>query len=259
MNEIRALYEQEQRKEVHYHGMRTEQTPDVVRVVALEEGNGSVIYSHLDASNVDRVIAEQIAYFEGIGQDFEWKVFDYDTPPNLRERLTAAGFECGEPESIMVLDLDTAPASLFASVTADIRRITNPAQLDQVVQVLNQVWDEDQTWLGNYLAGEMTHAGENVSIYLASVDGVPASTAWIRFHEGSHFAGLWGGSSLAAYRQRGLYTSLLSVRAQEARQRGIRYLTIDASPMSEPIVTKYGFQRLAIAHECNWHVRKATS
>jgi hypothetical protein len=257
MNEILALYEQDQRKQVQYHGMRTEQTPDVVRLVALDGGEGAVVYSRLDESNADRVIREQIAHFEALGQNFEWKLFDYDAPADLHERLIAHGFEIDEAEAIMVLDLQTAPAVLFDPVTVDVRRIA-ASQMDQVVQVLNQVWNDDHEGLGKYLVEELTHQGSYLSIYMAYVDGIPASTAWIRFHENSQFAGLWGGSSLAAYRQRGLYTALLSVRAQEARQRGIRYLTIDASPMSQPIVAKHGFQSLAISHACKWEIKKAS-
>lgn len=256
MNEILALYEQDQRKQVSYYGMRTEHTPDVVRLIALDGGEGAVIYSRLDEANADRVIREQIAYFEGLGQDFEWKIFDYDTPADLQDRLIAHGFDVEDAETIMVLDLDTAPAVLFEPVTADVRRI-DASQMDQVLGVLNQVWDDDQSGLTAYLTQEMAHPGDYLSIYIAFVDGVPASTAWIRFHEGSPFAGLWGGSSLPAYRQRGLYTALLAVRAQEARQRGIRYLTIDASPMSEPIVRKHGFQTLAISHACKKAIKQA--
>lgn len=255
LSRILALYEQDQRISIHYHGMRTEQTPDVVRLVALAEGQGAVIYSRLTVSNVDQVIRDQIAYFEGIGQDFEWKVFSHDTPSDLRERLMAYGFVSDDAEAIMVLDLEAAPETLFAQSPVEIRRITDPSQIDTVVQVLNQVWDDDQSSLGTWLAEELAHQGDHLSVYIAFVDGVPASTAWIRFHENSPFAGLWGGSSLPQYRQRGLYTALLAVRAREARQRGVRYLTIDASPMSEPIVRKYGFQTLATAHACLWMKR----
>jgi predicted acetyltransferase len=85
---------------------------------------------------------------------------------------------------------------------------------------------------------------------------VPACSAWIRFHPPTQFASLWGGSTLPAYRKHGLYTAVLAVRAQEARRRGYRFLTIDASPMSRPIVEKHGFQFLTYAHACNWHVRR---
>ena len=91
-----------------------------------------------------------------------------------------------------------------------------------------------------------------MSVYVAYVDGVPASAAWIDFHENNAFAGLWGGSTLPQYRQRGLYTALVSVRAQEAIARGVRYLTSDASPMSRAVLEKYGFRLLAYAWECNY-------
>jgi GNAT superfamily N-acetyltransferase len=93
---------------------------------------------------------------------------------------------------------------------------------------------------------------EQVSIYVAYVDGVPASVGWIDFHERSDFAGLWGGSTLPAYRKRGLYTALVAERAQEAIQRGVRYLTIDASPMSRAVLEKFGFRLMAYAYECNF-------
>ncbi len=65
------------------------------------------------------------------------------------------------------------------------------------------------------------------------------------FYDGrSPFASLWGGSTLASHRKRGFYTALLAVRVQEAIRRGARYLTIDASPMSRPIVARFGFVHL---------------
>ena len=102
----------------------------------------------------------------------------------------------------------------------------------------------------------MAADSERIQFYMAYADGVPACAAWIRFHPGTQFASLWGGSTLPAYRRRGLYTAVLSVRAQEARRRGYRFLTIDASPMSRPIVAKHGFQVLTFAHACNWHVKR---
>jgi hypothetical protein len=39
---------------------------------------------------------------------------------------------------------------------------------------------------------------------------------------------------------------------QEARQRGYRYLTIDASPMSRPIVARHGFIQLTSAIQFGW-------
>jgi hypothetical protein len=45
------------------------------------------------------------------------------------------------------------------------------------------------------------------------------------------------------------------VRAREARARDFGFLTVDASPMSRPILETHGFTLLATARACMWHVR----
>ena len=93
-----------------------------------------------------------------------------------------------------------------------------------------------------------------LSVYVAYVDETPACAGWIYFEKG-HFAGLWGGSTLEAYRGQGLYTALLAARVREARARGVPYLTIDAGEMSRPIVARHGFQTITTATACKWQGR----
>jgi GNAT superfamily N-acetyltransferase len=69
----------------------------------------------------------------------------------------------------------------------------------------------------------------------------------------SQFASLWGGSTLPEFRGRGLYSALLEARITEARQHGIRFLTIDAMAMSRPIAARFGFQVLTHATGCVRH------
>ena len=255
--EILALFDKEQRQEVSYYNvLRREATPHVVRHIHRdpEQGESMVIYSSLTADNAAEVIQAEVAYFESIGHDFEWKVYDHDTPPDLRQRLQAFGFEIGEQEAVMALDLNEAPDVLLQPIKHEVRRITDPAQIEDIVSVQQQVWpDEDfTTWLAHELQGNLQHNGQNISIYAAYADGQPVSSAWITYHQGSQFAGLWGGATLPAYRGRGIYTALIAARLQEARQRGVRYLTIDASPMSRPIVQKHGFKFLTNTYPCKW-------
>ena len=102
-----VLYDQDQRKEVEYPNMRREAMPHVVRYInTSSHQEGTVLYSQLNEANVDDVIREQMSYFESIGQDFEWKVYDYDQPSGLKERLASYGFAVEEAEAIMVLDLE---------------------------------------------------------------------------------------------------------------------------------------------------------
>ena len=82
------------------------------------------------------------------------------------------------------------------------------------------------------------------------------SAGWIYYPPESQFARLWGGSTLEGNRSRGLYTALLAARAQEAQRRGVGYLTVDASPMSQPILEHFGFVKIADSYPCKWKVIK---
>jgi GNAT superfamily N-acetyltransferase len=259
ITELRALYDQDQRQDVEYPFVRREVTPHVVRSVDLTGWRGYVIYSRLDAANADAVIAEQIAYFESLGQDFEWKLFEQDSPPDLRERLKAHGFEIGDEEAIMVLDMDSVPAVLLEPVRHNVRRITDPDQVKSVLSVQSQVWGDANDFLKERLATELRSVPDFISMYAVYADGMPVSSAWIDFPPHSRFAGLWGGATLPAYRQHGCYTALLAVRLQEARRRGAHFLTVDASPMSRPILEKFGFQRISTAYACTWRVQKTAA
>ncbi|HEX6303355.1 MAG TPA: GNAT family N-acetyltransferase [Anaerolineales bacterium] len=250
-SQLIALFDQDQRIDVEYPDMRREVTPNVVRHINTSgAGEGMIIYSGLNETNADDVIREQVDYFESIGQDFEWKVYGHDKPPDLKDRLRSYGFTVEDVEAIMVLDLKEAPEILRHPVRHDVRRITDPGKISDVLSVKQQVWDEDFSWLGHYLAGALRDHPEQVSAYVAYVDGQPASSARIYFPGRSQFASLWGGATLSRFRKRGLYTALLAVRAQEAKTRQVRYLTVDASPMSRPILEKYGFELIAYSYPC---------
>ncbi len=255
IDELRALYDQDQRRYVQYPDTRREVTAEVVRnIQTVGRGRGWVIWSRLTAETADRVIDEQLARFRDLGCEFEWKVFSHDEPADLCDRLAARGFEIEEPaEAVMVLDLQTLPRLLSQPIPQGIRRITGPEEIPAVMTVLAQVWNEDYTPLGEELAHEMRHTPDALSVYAAFVDGQPVSVAWSRFTPNSEFAGLWGGSTLPQYRKQGLYSGLLAVRAREALARGRRFLTVDASPMSRPILERFGFVTIAMATACVWH------
>lgn len=255
--QLLAIFDQEQRQEVRFFDVRREVAPYVVRLApleGLEGGGGAVIYSCLSAENADEVIGEQVAYFQARGCDFGWKAYDHDTPADLQARLAQHGFAPGDREAIVVLDLQEAPAFLWEPITHDVRRIEDPEAIADVIAVQAQVWDEHDLppWVAEHLRQELVQHGELTSVYVAYADGLPASAAWVRFHPPGRFASLWGGSTVPGHRQRGLYTALVAVRAQEARRRGVRFLTVDASPMSQPILEKLGFRCISYANEYRW-------
>ena len=258
IDEILALYDAEMRRDPFDLFGQVDQLPGMTRVVAKPPSphGGWVLYTHLDADTVEAAILAQIADLGrragAFDEGFEWKVFDHDTPADLKPRLIAHGFEPEESEALMALDLEDAPSRLWEPLRADIRRISDPAQVKQITLVQTEVWDEPMVGLADELAQTLRTHPELLSIFQAHADEQPVANGWIRYHPGRQFADLWGGSTLPAYRRRGLYTDLVAVRAQEARTRGVRFLTVDASPMSRPILEKLHFRCLTYTTPFVW-------
>ena len=244
-----ALYDREQRRDVVYPDMLRQTLSHVVRYTRPAPGANFILFSDLAGADVDAVIREELEYFTSLHQPFEWKVYSHDHPADLKERLAAHGLIPDEPEAIMMLDLEQASSALLAPVNAEVRPISQRQDLQDVITVLEEVWGGDFAWVWDRLGAHLQIPGY-LNVYVAYVGGVPASAAWIYFHPGSQFASLWGGSSREAYRRHGLYAALLSVRAQAALRLGVRYLTVDATPMSAPILEKHGFIQIATAWAC---------
>lgn len=279
-DEILTLYDEEMRRDPFDAQSRVERLPNLTRVMMNPPGRhgGWILYTRLSPETADEAIATQIAdmsrHMEATGRgledrdgniqggversiesSFEWKVFDHDTPADLKQRLIAHGFEPDEPEALMALDLEEASARLLQPISADIRRITDPAQLSLVAAVQAQVWEEPTPGLEDELAQTLRTHPDLMSIFLAYADDKPVANARICYHPGRRFADLWGGSTLPAYRGRGIYTDLVAVRGQEARTRGVRFLTVDAGPMSRPILEKLGFRHLVYTTPFVWTKR----
>lgn len=250
--ELLDIFTRQQRIELDFPGVKREVDGSIIRHISLTGEDGYVIYSRLDEDSAEAAISAQIARFESIPQDFEWKVFDYDSPKDLIERLRRRGFEIGEREALLVLDLSTGPEALSLPVPPSVLRITDPEDIDALVKLEEAVWGEDHYELGERLKRDLQEHPDMLSVYLSYQDGQPASAAWIYFHEGTSFASLWGGSTLPQFRKQGHYSQLLAARAQDARNRGFPLLYVDASPMSRPILEKHGFQFLATSTPCTW-------
>lgn len=255
--QILALYDQD-RKGISLFGMQREETSHLVRHIS-PSGEGVIIYSKLNSTNVEEVIQEQIAHFESRGRDFSWVVFQHDTPANLKDLLLAHGFQSEEPEAIMVLDIEDFSPALVKLINYDVQRISDPDKIDDVLKIRQQVWQSDYSSMAQSLTKRLIEDPESLGLYVAYVDGKPVSTAQISFYQKGHFAGLVQAATLTDYRGRGLYTTLLATRIQEAKRRGIRFVDADASPMSRPILEKLGFQWLTESYSCEWQVKQVTT
>ena len=252
--ELMELYTQFERRRFVSSFHRRDVHAGVLRYVA-EGRDGSCILHHdfVGDEAVDEVIATQIASFQRLGKHFEWKVYGTDAPTTLGDELLRQGFRRGPSESFMVLDLGNAPATLYqSSCPHPVRRITRPSEIADAIAVQEAIAGRPLHDLAEALTTELERNRERISVYVVYADGVPVASAWLSFNSASPFAGLWGGATLPEYRRNGCYHALIAARAREARRRGISYLTIDASPMSRPIVAGLGFRFVTETWPYEW-------
>ncbi|MGW2490846.1 GNAT family N-acetyltransferase [Streptomyces sp. NPDC001606] len=244
---VLARYDQEMRRGARPDGpgARIERVGGVVRHVAGPQGWSAVLWSGLDAADADRAIQDQIDRFTGLGLDFEWKLYGHDRPKDLGARLAAAGFR-PEPEEALMMG-EVARLALDAEPPAGIRlvRATDPAGVDLVVAVHEQAFGTDGSRLRHQLLARLAADPGTVVAVVALAGDEPVSAARMELVPGTAFAGLWGGGTVEAWRGRGIYRALVAHRARVAAQHGYRYLQVDASPMSRPILQRLGFHQLS--------------
>jgi hypothetical protein len=163
----------------------------------------------------------------------------------LPERLLAAGFTPEPAEALMVADIAELALDVSPPAGVELRPVTNAEGVDALVSVHNQVFGEDHSALGRTLLARRARRPPTVAAVVAMAGQTPISAGRVELHVGTEFASLWGGGTLAAWRGRGVFRALVAYRAALASARGFRYLQVDASPQSRPILERLGFVELA--------------
>jgi GNAT superfamily N-acetyltransferase len=229
-------------------GSRVERDEHVTRVICAGDGWSGVVWSDLaalDPAGADTVIAAEVRRFAGLGRSWEWKYYSYDQPADLPGRLAAAGLAAEPAETLLVaeiaqLDLDVRPPAGVELVP-----VTGADGAAAVVRVHDEVFGGDHATVGAAITAALPAQPRPVQAVVAQAGGVAISAGRVDFPDGSDFASLWGGGTLPAWRGRGVFRSLVAYRARLAQERGYRYLQVDASPDSRPILRRLGFTELA--------------
>ncbi|MFC5183636.1 GNAT family N-acetyltransferase [Actinomadura harenae] len=205
----------------------------------------------LSGHDVEALIAAQIAFFGGRGEAVEWKACGHDLPHDLPDRLRAAGFVADPTETVVIggiSDTLTAPSAPDGVVIRRVGREAIPA----IVAMESQVWERDCGFISDHLSGSLAAAPDRLAIFTAEAAGQVVGAAWVELIEGGVFASLWGGSTLKEWRGQGIYRALVAVRARLAAEHGYRYLHVDASDDSRPILERLGFTAITTTTPYIW-------
>ncbi len=208
--------------------------------------------SALDGPALERLIQRQVRFFSSLGLAFEWKTFGHDRSADLPGRLLAAGFLPEAEESLMVGELDQLETAHRLPPGLRLRRARSRADCRLAALVLAQVWEVGLEQIADFFHRDLEANPEDVCLLLVEAAQGPVAVARANLSPGSDFASLWSGTTVPEWRGRGLYRALVARRAELARRRGFRYLQVDASELSRPILERLGFLAVSTTTPYVW-------
>lgn len=208
---------------------------------------GFVNYRSLAGVEVDALIARTIAFFAERDEAFEWKTHGHDQPADLPNRLLSQGFVPEDVETVMIGDAAQMARDPVLPTGVTLREVSERGDFVRIAEMESDVWGEDWSWLADDLASR-----NGVTVLVAEAGSDVVSAAWLVLNPGTEFAGLWGGSTRSTWRGRGIYRALVARRAQFAVEHGVKYLQVDASADSRPILERLGFVAVTTTTPYMW-------
>ncbi len=195
--------------------------------------------------DLDAAIAGQIDRFAASGRSWEWKHYSHDQLPGLPERLVAAGFVPEPTETVLIAEITDLALDVPPPQGVRLMPVLDAAGARDLVSVHDEVFGGDHARLGPVLLAGLARRPPTMGGVVAVAGPTPIAAGRVEFHPGTDFASIWGGGTVTAWRGRGVFRALVAHRAALAAAAGFRYLQVDATPASRPILERLGFVELA--------------
>ena len=205
---------------------------------------GAAVRPRFSDSDADQRIKYVRGWFRDRGRDeFIWMVGESATPADIVDRLIASGarLDDEDPNAVgMVLDHEP-PAG---PPNIEIRRLSTFEEFHESSRITMadappEAWAATEANLP--AAWKEMREHEDIYTFLAFIDGRPVANGQIVWlTNGLPYLG--GASTLSEYRGRGAFHALVRARWDEAAARGVPILLVQAGQMSEPILSRLGFE-----------------
>ncbi|MFE9723957.1 GNAT family N-acetyltransferase [Streptomyces sp. NPDC005794] len=245
-----ALFDREMREHARPDGpgTRVERVGDVVRQTGGPDDWNGIVWTapDLTPARAESGIAAQVEHYTARGLDeFEWKLYAHDGPDGLGGLLAAAGFASEPPETLLVAPVAEQAATVELPEGVVMRDVTDEAGVELMVRAHELAFGTDGSRLRHRTLARLAEAPDTFVAVVAMAGDEPVSSARMEMHPGTGFAGLWGGGTAAPWRGKGIYRALIAHRASLAAGLGYRFLQVDATDQSAPILRRLGFTALS--------------
>jgi GNAT superfamily N-acetyltransferase len=213
---------------------------------------GLSVVLNLQRDDAGAVLDDARAFLRERGRTRANWMIGSSSPANLPDDLLALGLTDDIDPLLRGLVADAEPGGVDRSI--EVRRVDSVSDLRAFFRVQQEAFGEERNadargadHIDAMFAAERDR--DDIVTYLAYLDGEPVATARGTFAE--HGVVMNGGSTLPLARGRGMYRALVAARWDDAVERGTRYLTTVARPMSAPILERMGFVEVCTVRVLN--------
>ena len=203
--------------------------------------HNAVVAADLSDAEADQIIAESIKRFEANGVPGTWHVGPSMRPPDLGDRLLAAGFTHGGSEPGMAVDLSQLTDPNDPTPVLRIVRVRTSEVLGTWAATLGQGFGEGPKE-AEWVADIYRHQGfdDPWRHYLAYRDDEPVATATIFLAAG--VAGVYFVMTVPTVRRQGIGAAITLHALREAKDSGIPYAVLGSSPAGRSVYESLGFK-----------------
>lgn len=128
------------------------------------------------------------------GLSDEWKLHGHDRPPDLPERLRAAGFVPEETETVVIAPVAPVAGEIDLPAGLILREVLDGDDIRRIATMEEAVWEGHHSWMDE-LADEREADRDRPRIFVVEAGDAVVSAAWVRLPSGTEFATLWGGAT----------------------------------------------------------------
>ena len=228
-----------------------------LRLVTFARGRGFVTYRDLggaDEAGIRDLVAAAVAHFAADPEvtRVEWKTRGHDHAPGLHEALVAAGFEPDETESIMLGEARLLAVDVDLPEGVTLRTVRDEADVRAMSAMADEAFGDP---VSDERAESLQHRlslRDGMELWVAEADGAMVSAGRLEPVPHTEVAGIWGGSTLPAWRGRGIYRALTAARARSALRLGKTIIHSDSTEFSRPILERSGFVKVSTTTPYEW-------
>jgi hypothetical protein len=174
----------------------------------------------------------------------QWWLGELTTPRNLAKRLLELGLEKDRPSRMTSMTIARQPGGEAA---VEVREALTKEDWQQALEIdweAFRVPEEERTVRRSELVAAWPRlvADGTTRVYTAFIDGEPVGFGRAVFTPYGTL--MLGGATLKEARGKGVYTSLVHARWEDAATQPVARLVVAAGPRSAPILEKLGFETM---------------